>query len=90
MVNCPASFSHCWIESVGRARRGAWGFESHGGGVAEDGGTGREFPIKLFGRKKHCETQHPTNLFATSQDGLLPRAGSKRRANLQLKSPFKC
>jgi len=31
---------------VGRARRGAWGFESHGGGVAEDGRTGREFPIK--------------------------------------------
>ncbi len=28
---------------MGRARRGAWGFESHGGGVAEDGRTGREF-----------------------------------------------
>ena len=40
-----------------RARRGAWGFESHGGGVTEDQ-EARRFSIKLLTKLKTCDSHH--------------------------------
>jgi hypothetical protein len=42
---------------VRRARRGAWGFESHGGGVTEDQ-EARRFSIKLLTKLKTCDSHH--------------------------------
>jgi hypothetical protein len=52
-------------------------------------GQGVNFELNSLA-EKHCKTQQPTYLFATSQGALLSRAGSRRHANLQLKSPPKC
>ena len=40
-----------------RAWRGAWGFESHGGGVTEDQ-EARRFSIKLLTKLKTCDSHH--------------------------------